>query len=80
MAATAQEIERLKARLQLYYEKEEEMLKGGVKSYGLGSRNVERYDTDLKLIQSQIKELEIELKTKSAVKPRKAVGIVIRDI
>ena len=42
------EIETKRRRLELYYKREEEMLAGGVQSYGIGSRNLARYSTDLK--------------------------------
>lgn len=74
-------LERKKKRLNLYYEKEEQMLSpNGIQSYGIGSRNVERYNTDLAKIQSQIRELETEIKEMEAgKKPRKAVAAVIHD-
>ena len=34
-------------RLELYLKREAEMLDGGVQSYGIGSRNLARYNTDL---------------------------------
>lgn len=74
-------LERKKRRLEMYYEKEKQMLSpNGVKSYGIGSRNVQRYETDLRAIQSQIKELEDEIKEmESAGKPRKAAAVVPMD-
>lgn len=74
-------LERKKKRLGLYYAKEEQMLSPkGVQAYGIGSRNVERYNTDLAKIQSQIKTLETEIaEMESAGKPRKAVAVVPRD-
>ena len=80
LAAT---IESKKKRLELYLKREAEMLDGGVQSYGLGSRNVTRYNTDLAQIRASIKELEREiaiLEGQQAGKtPRKAVGVVPRD-
>ena len=55
------ELDRKKARLELYYAQEEKMLTGGVQSYGIGSRNLARYNTDLAQIKSTIKELEAEI-------------------
>lgn len=80
LAAT---IESKKKRLELYLKREAEMLDGGVQSYGLGSRNVTRYSTDLAQIRASIKELEREIATlegqQAGKKPRKAVGVVPRD-
>ncbi len=45
-------------RLELYLKREAEMLDGGVQSYGIGSRNLARYNTDLAAIRAAIKELE----------------------
>ena len=74
-------LERKKKRLELYYKKEEQMLSpDGVQAYGIGSRNVERYRTDLARIQAQIKELETEIREEeSGRRPRKAVAVVPRD-
>lgn len=74
-------LERKKKRLGMYYAKEEQMLSPeGVKAYGVGTRNVERYDTDLAKIQSQIEKLEKEIsEMESARKPQKAVAVVPMD-
>ena len=48
-------------RLALYLKREAEMLDGGVQSYGIGSRNLARYNTDLSAIRAAIKELEKEI-------------------
>lgn len=70
-------------RLALYYKREAEMLDGGVQSYGIGSRNLARYNTDLGTIRASIKELENAIKELegelNGQKPRKALGVVIRD-
>lgn len=70
-------------RLELYYKREKEMLDGGVQSYGIGSRNLARYNTDLAQIRAAIDQLEKEIGELEGVltgcKPRKAVGVVIRD-
>lgn len=70
-------------RLALYYKREAEMLDGGVQSYGIGSRNLARYNTDLGTIRTSIKELEEAIKELegelNGQKPRKALGVVIRD-
>lgn len=70
-------------RLDLYYKREAEMLDGGVQSYGIGSRNLARYNTDLAQVRAAIKELEAEVARLEGLltgqKPRKAVGVVPRD-
>lgn len=72
-----------RGRLELYLNREAEMLSGGVQSYGIGSRNLTRYNTDLSTIRSAIKELEEEISILEAAcscqKARKAVGVVPRD-
>lgn len=69
-------------RLALYLKREAEMLDGGVQSYGIGSRNLARYNTDLSAIRAAIKELEKEIADLegelSGQRPRKAVGVVPR--
>ena len=76
-------IKRKEARLERYYDREAEMLTGGVQSYGIGSRNLTRYQTDLANIRAAIKELEAEIKELKAKAEgrgvRKAVGVVPRD-
>ncbi len=73
-------LERKKRRLGFYYAKEEQMLSpDGVQSYGIGTRNVERYNTDLSKIQAQIKALETEIaEMERPGKPRTAVAAVLR--
>ncbi|HOQ07249.1 MAG TPA: DUF6148 family protein [Clostridiales bacterium] len=70
-------------RLTLYLKREAEMLSGGVQSYGIGSRNLTRYNTDLAAIRDTIKELKQEIAELEAElaggKPRRAVGVVPRD-
>lgn len=70
-------------RLALYLKREAEMLDGGVQSYGIGSRNLARYNTDLSTIRTAIKTLEDEIAALEGAlngqKPRKAVGVLIRD-
>ena len=57
----AEKISKLKTRLELYYKREEEMLSGGVQSYGIGTRNATRYQTDLSAIRKAINEKEATL-------------------
>lgn len=79
-----QELEDAKRRLNLYLDREADMLaKGGVQSYGIGSRNIQYYSTALQDIQdmieklrARIRELEAELEGRA---PRKALGVIPRD-
>ena len=70
-------------RLAIYLAREKEMLTGGVQSYGIGSRNLARYQTDLANVRAAIKELEAEIALLegqlSGRSVRKAVGVVPRD-
>jgi hypothetical protein len=72
-----------RSRLTLYLNREAEMLSGGVQSYGIGSRNLTRYNTDLSAIRDTIKQLKQEIAELEAElaggKPRRAVGVVPRD-
>lgn len=76
-------LENKKQRLELYYSREKEMLKGGVQSYGLGTRSATRYNTDLAQIRAAIKELETEIAELEGAlvgkRPRRTVGIIPRD-
>lgn len=76
------ELERKETRLDLYYKQEEKMLTGGVQSYGLGSRNVARYNTDLQQIRTAIEQLEKEIKELkgliSGKKSRKVKSVIPR--
>lgn len=73
----------LRDRLGLYREQERRILEGGVKAYGIGSRNLTRYDLDLKSIRDTIAELEDEIAeledALDGVGPRPAVAAVPRD-
>lgn len=79
-----EELEQTRERLKSYLTREQEMLsKDGVKAYGIGSRNLQRYDTSLAEIQAaieslrkRIRELEAEL---SGSKPRRAFSAIPRD-
>lgn len=83
IAAKKKLLQSKKERLAAYLDREMEMLKGGVQSYGIGSRNLTRYQTDLSNIRAAIKELEEEialLEGQIAGKSvRKAVGVIPRD-
>lgn len=74
----AEKISKLKTRLELYYKREEEML-SGVQSYGIGTRNATRYQTDLSAIRKAIKEMEDEIASLENKSQRRAVGVVPRD-
>lgn len=79
---------RKRKRLQMYLDREEYLLSpDGVQSYGIGagsgSRNVQRYNTDLADLQKMIKQLEDEIEELEGLaegqRPRKAFGIVPKD-
>lgn len=76
------DLETKKTRLALYYKQEEKMLTDGVQSYGIGSRNLTRYNTDLAQVRTAIEKLEGEIKELegliSGTKSRKAVGVIPR--
>lgn len=78
-----QELNEKRERRQLYLERERVMLTGGVQSYGIGSRNLARYNTDLAQIRAAIKELTDEIDELEALLEgqsiRKRVGLVFRD-
>ena len=81
--AIQQKINEKKQRLAAYLDREMEMLKGGVQSYGIGSRNLTRYQTDLTNVRAAIKELEAEIALLegklSGQAVRKSVGVIPRD-
>lgn len=76
------DLEIKRRRLDLYYKQEEKMLTGGVQSYGVGTRNLARYNMDLDKIRSAITKLEEEIKELEGLlngtKSRKVVGIIPR--
>lgn len=78
------ELARKRTRLELYYKQEEKILTNGVQSYGIGSRSLARYNTALAEVRTSIKELEEEVKNLegklNGTKPRKAVGVIPRDL
>lgn len=78
-----QDIEEKRQRRQLYLDRERVMLTGGVQSYGIGTRNLARYNTDLAQIRAAIKELTDEIDELEALitgeSARKRVGLVFRD-
>lgn len=77
------ELEEKRERRKLYLDREKVMLTGGVQSYGIGSRNLARYNTDLATIRETIKELSTEIDELEAMlnnEPRrKRVGLVFRE-
>lgn len=77
------ELEEKRDRRKLYLDREKVMLTGGVQSYGIGSRNLARYNTDLSTIRETIKELSTEIDELEAMlnnEPRrKRVGLVFRE-
>lgn len=82
-AAIEEKITAKRERLKSYYAREKEMLEGGVQSYGVGTRNLTRYNTDLNAVREAIKELEDEIAELegqlTGKKPRKAFGVIPRD-
>ncbi len=77
------QLEIKRKRLEMYYQREEKMLTDGVQSYGIGSRNLSRYQTDLSKVQEMIKKLEDDIRElEGRVEkecPRKAFGVVPMD-
>lgn len=77
------QLQEKKERRKLYIERERVMLTGGVQSYGIGTRNLSRYNTDLSQIRSVIKELDAEIEELenllSEEPARKRVSLVYRD-
>lgn len=77
------ELAEKKERRTFYLEREKTMLTNGVQSYGIGSRNLARYNTDLAQIRDAIKELENEIKDIETLlngnKLRKRVGLVFNE-
>jgi hypothetical protein len=61
-AAIRENLARKRERLKAYYEREAQILsRDGVKSYGIGIRNLTRFDTALADVQKAIRELEGEI-------------------
>lgn len=50
-----------KERLALYLAKEKEILEGGVQAYGIGDRNLTRYNADLKAVRDAIEEIREQI-------------------
>lgn len=78
-----EKLEKKQERLELYYNKEKEILTNGVQAYGLGTRSITRYNADLSSVRAQIKELEKEIEelecALSGGHSRKAMAVVPRD-
>ena len=80
----SRELAETRDRLDMYLKREETMLnQDGVQSYSIGSRSLQRYQTELTAVQNMIeklrkrvRELEDELAGQSA---RRAIGVVPRD-
>lgn len=76
-------LEKKQERLELYYNKEKEILTNGVQAYGLGTRSITRYNADLSNVRAQIKELEKEIEelecALNGVHARKAMAVIPRD-
>lgn len=69
-------LERLKNRLQLYYEAEAAVLSG--QSYRIGTRTLQR--ADLAQIRQAIKELEAQVEMLECSAGRSARRVLLRDI
>lgn len=82
-AKIREKLDAKRERLSAYLDREIEMLRGGVQSYGIGSRNLTRYQTDLANIRAAITELEKEIEQLenqlSGRASRRAIGVVPRD-
>lgn len=78
-----EKIEIEKRRLDAYLDREQEMLTGGVQSYGIGSRNLSRYQTDLSNVRAAISEIRKEIERLEGQlagrASRRALGVVPRD-
>lgn len=73
-------IERIKARLEDYYEAERRLLEGRAKAYAIGSRNLTRYELSLADIRAEIDKLEGELDSLEAEPAARASrAVVITD-
>jgi len=77
-------LESKRERLKLYLEREKYMLSPeGVLGYGVGSRNLYKYNTVLSDVQKMIKQLEQEIADLEALAngqpPRRAYAVVPRD-
>lgn len=76
------ELERKKARLELYYKQEEKIMTGGVQAYGVGSRSLTRYNTDLAQVRDTISKLEEEIEELEGLiagnKSRKVKSVIFR--
>lgn len=70
-------------RYEAYLQKEADILAGGVQSYGIGSRNLARYNADLAEVRKAIAALEQALEEIDSQLAggtrRKSVGVVYRD-
>lgn len=57
------ELEQTRKRLDRYLAREDDMLdKNGVQSYGIGSRNLQHYNTALKDVQDMIEKLRARIR------------------
>lgn len=78
-AKKQRKIERLKKRLDHYYDQEAAILEGRAKAYAIGSRNLTRYDVPLAEVRQAIEDLEKQLDELESCHARRAVATVIRD-
>ena len=77
------QIEQTQERLTLYIEQEKKILNGGVQAYGVGSRSLTRYNTDLSAVRAAIDELQAKLDELEVLAAggnrRHAVRVVLKD-
>ena len=76
------QLERKQDRLEMYYKQEEKILNGGVQAYGVGSRSLTRYNTDLAQVRDTINKLEKEIEELEGLiagnNSRKVKSVVLR--
>lgn len=77
------QIEQTRERLTLYLEQEKKILQGGVQAYGIGSRSLTRYNTDLSAVRAAIDELQAKLDELENLQDggsrRRSLRVVLKD-
>lgn len=78
--AESEKVTEIRRRLALYKSREEFMLSPeGVQSYGVGNRNLTRYNTDLKTITDMITRLEDAISSELADRGRFQGSLIPTD-